>query len=274
MLIVGERINASRKAIRAALEQFDAEPIRREARLQTEAGAHFIDVNGGTFPGREPEMLAWLVDVAQSVTDRPLCLDSTDPDALAAALPRMVARPPMINSITLETERFARMLPLVRDHGAKIVALCQGVGGLADTVQSKVEAASRLVERLTAGGIALGDIYVDPLVFPVATDSGAGAAAIAAISEIMRSFPGVHTICGLTNISHGLPARKLLNRSFLVAAMSAGLDAAILDPLDRELMASLLATNALLGHDDYCTELLRAYRAGRLEAQAAEKRTV
>lgn len=273
MLIVGERINASRKAIRAALEQLDAEAIRREARLQTEAGAHYIDVNGGTFPGREPELLAWLVEVVQSVTDRPLCLDSTDPDALAAALPKIGARAPMINSITLETDRFARMLPLVREHGAKVVALCQGAGGPADTVQRKVEAASRLVERLVAGGIALGDIYVDPLVFPVATDSGAGAAAIAAIGGIMRSFPGVHTICGLTNVSHGLPARKLLNRSFLVAAMSVGLDAVILDPADRELMASLLATNALLGHDEYCIELLRAYRAGRLEPQAVEKRT-
>lgn len=272
MLIVGERINASRKAIRAALEQLDAEAIRREARLQAEAGAHYIDVNGGTFPGREPELLAWLVEVVQSVTDRPLCLDSTDPDALAAALQKIGIHPPMINSITLETDRFARMLPLVREHGAKVVALCQGEGGLADTVQRKVDAASRLVERLVRGGIALGDIYVDPLVFPVATDSGAGSVAIAAIGEIMRGFPGVHTICGLTNVSHGLPARKLLNRSFLVAAMSAGLDAAILDPLDRELMASLLATSALLGHDEYCTELLRAYRAGRLDPQLTEKR--
>lgn len=275
MLIVGERINASRKSIGAALERFDAETIAREARMQAEAGAEYIDINGGTFPGREPELLAWLVDVVQSVTDKPLCLDSTDPDALAAALAKTSIRssPPMINSITLETERFARMLPLVREYGTKVVALCQGADGLADTKQRKVEAASRLIDRLTAGGVALGDIYVDPLVFPVATDPDAGTAAISAIGEIMRGFPGVHTICGLTNVSHGLPARKLLNRVFLVAAMGAGLDAVILDPVDRELMASMFAADALLGHDGYCMELLKAYRAGRLDPQAPGKRT-
>jgi 5-methyltetrahydrofolate--homocysteine methyltransferase len=270
LLIVGERINASRKAIRAALERLDAEAIAREARSQADAGAHYIDVNGGTFPGREPELLAWLVDTVQHATDVPLCLDSSDPAALAAALPRAKARPPLINSITLD--RFDAVLPLVREHGAKVVALCQSEGGPADTAQRKSEIAAMLVGRLADGGIAPGDIYVDPLVFPVATDSGAGAAAIAAIGRIMQAFPGVHTICGLTNVSHGLPARRLLNRSFLVAAMSAGLDAVILDPTDRELMASLLATEALLGRDEYCMALLKAHRAGRLEPQPAAMR--
>lgn len=271
MLIVGERINASRKAVRAALERLDAEAIGREVRLQADAGAHYIDANGGTFPGREPELLAWLVDTVQRTTDLPLCLDSSDPAALAAALPRAKTRPPMINSITLD--RFDAVLPLLREFGAKVVALCQADGGPADTAQRKFEIAARLIGRLNDAGIAPGDIYVDPLVFPVATDSGAGAAAIAAIARIMQSFPGVHAICGLTNVSHGLPARKLLNRSFLVAAMSAGLDAVILDPSDRDLMASLLAANALLGRDEYCLELLKAYRAGRLEPQPAEMRT-
>jgi cobalamin-dependent methionine synthase I len=271
MLIVGERINASRKPIRAALERLDAAAIQREARLQVEAGAHYIDVNGGTFPGREPELLGWLAGVVQEVTDKPLCLDSSDPAALASALPRVKAPHPMINSITLERERFERTLPLIRDWGAKAVALCQGEGGPADTAQRKVELASRLIERLTSAGMALDDIYVDPLLFPVATDSGAGLAAIHAIGEIMRRFPGVHTICGLTNVSHGLPARKLLNRTFLVAAMSAGLDAAILDPSDRELVMSLLGAGAVLGRDEYCMAFLGAYRAGKLATEPGKQ---
>lgn len=270
MLIVGERINASRNAVRAALERLDSDAIAREARLQAEAGAHYIDVNGGTFPGREPELLAWLVDTVQRVTDLPLSLDSSDPAALAAALPRVRTRPAMVNSITLD--RFDVVLPLVKEHGAKVVALCQADGGSAGGTQRKFEIAATLIERLLRSGVAPGDIYVDPLVFPVATDSGAGAAALGSIARITQDFPGVHRICGLTNVSHGLPARRLLNRTFLVAAMGAGLDAVILDPADRELMASLLAAEALLGRDDYCMQFLKAYRAGRLEAQPAEMR--
>ncbi len=119
--------------------------------------------------------------------------------------------------------------------------------------------------------MALDDIYVDPLLFPVATDSGAGLAAIQAIGEITRRFPGVHTICGLTNVSHGLPARRLLNRTFLVAAMSAGLDAVILDPSDRELVMSLLGAGAVLGQDEYCMAFLGAYRAGKLSAEPGKQ---
>ncbi len=263
MLIVGERINASRRNIRAALERMDAAAIQSEATAQALAGAHYIDVNGGTFPGREPELLCWLVDAVQAVTDRPLCLDSSDPAALSAALPRVKNPAPMINSITLERERWERVLPLVREFGAKVVALCQGEG-LASTAQQKVDLTSRLLERLGGAGIELDRIYVDPLVFPIATDAAAGSAAIAAVGEIMRRFTGAHTICGLSNVSHGLPARKLVNRTFLVAAMTAGLDAAILDPTDRELMSALTAQQAVLGRDEYCVDFLKAFRSGKL----------
>lgn len=263
MLIVAERINASRKAIRAALERLDAGAIQAEAIAQVQAGAHYIDVNGGTFPGREPELLCWLVDTVQQVTDQPLCLDSSDPAALAAALPRVRQPAPMLNSITLERERFERMLPLAREFRTKVVALCQGEG-VATTAQQKIDTASRLVERLTAAGIMLADIYVDPLVFPLATDSSSGTAALEAFREIMRRFPGVHTICGLSNVSHGLPARKLINRTFLSTAAAAGLDAAILDPTDRELIAALCAGQAVLGCDEYCLGYLKAFRAGKL----------
>ncbi len=139
MLIVAERINASRKAIRAALEQMDAAAIQQEARAQAAAGANYIDLNGGTFPGREPELLGWLVDTVQAVTEKPLCLDSSDPEALAAALPRVKARPPMINSINLERERYARILPLALEHRAKLIALCQGEGALPATAAHKID---------------------------------------------------------------------------------------------------------------------------------------
>jgi 5-methyltetrahydrofolate corrinoid/iron sulfur protein methyltransferase len=266
MLIVAERINASRKAIRAALETLDADAIQREARAQDAAGADYIDVNGGTFPGREPELLAWLVETVQAVTDKPLCLDSSDPAALAAALPKVKTRPPMINSINLERERFDRVLALALEHRAKLIALCQGEGVPAASVEQKVALATELVERVTRAGVALGDVFVDPLVFPLGTDTQSALATIEAIGEIMRRFPGVHTICGLTNVSHGLPARKLINRTFLVAAMGRGMDAAIVDPTDAQLVSAIHAARAVFGRDEYCMGLIEAFQEGRVAA--------
>ena len=162
MLIVGERVNASRKAIRAALETLDAAAVASEVRIQAAAGAHYIDVNGGTFPGREAEMLCWLVDRPQGAPALPLCLDPSDPAALAAALPRVRVGRPMVNSINLERDRHARVLPLVLEHKAKVIALAQGEDVPASTTALKVELASRLVDSLTGAGVALDDIYVDP----------------------------------------------------------------------------------------------------------------
>ena len=264
MLIVAERINASRKAIRAALEKQDTAVIVNEVRAQAEAGAHYIDLNGGTFPGREAELLCWLVDTAQGATALPLCLDSPDPDALAAALARVKGARPMINSINLEPERFARVLPLAREHRAQLIALAQGEGVPAASAAEKCDLASRLVEQLTGAGMELDDIYVDPLVFPVGTDSASGLATVSAMREIMARFPGVHTICGLTNVSHGLPARKLVNRTFLAGAIAHGMDAAIVDPTDAQLMATLCAAEAVFGRDEYCVNLIEAFQAGKL----------
>ncbi|MCC6197402.1 MAG: dihydropteroate synthase [Burkholderiales bacterium] len=262
MLIVAERINASRKAIRAALEVLDAGFIQEEARAQDAAGAHYIDVNGGTFPGREAELLGWLVDTVQAVTDKPLCLDSPDPAALAAALSRIRTGRPMINSINLEPERFERILPMAIEHRTKLVALCQGEGVPAATAGQKIALADELIARLTGAGVALDDIYVDPLVFPLGTDSQSARATVDAIGAIMERHPGVHTICGLTNVSHGLPARKLINRTFLVTAMSRGMDAAIVDPTDAQLISAMYAARAVCGRDDYCMELIEAFREG------------
>ncbi|MEK7435929.1 MAG: dihydropteroate synthase [Pseudomonadota bacterium] len=264
MLIVAERVNASRKAIRAALEALDAAAIANEVRIQAAAGAHYIDVNGGTFPGREAELLCWLVDVAQAETRLPLCLDSPDPQALLAALARIKGERPMINSINLEPERFEKILPLARQYNAKLIALAQGEGVPAASAVEKVELATRLVEQLLKGGMALDDIYVDPLVFPVGTDSTSALATVTAMREIMARFPGVHTICGLTNVSHGLPARKLVNRSFLAGAIANGMDAAIIDPTDTLLMSTLLGAEAVFGRDEYCMNLIEAFQDGRL----------
>ncbi|MFC1931291.1 methyltetrahydrofolate cobalamin methyltransferase [Chloroflexota bacterium] len=263
MLIVAERINSSRKSISEAIQAKDADFIRAEARNQAEAGAHYIDINAGSFVGKETEYLCWLVEVVQEATDLPLCLDSPNYEAVAAAL-ELVKGAAMINSISLEEERMKGILPLVKKYGTKIVALCQSGEGMASTADDKVKMAAQLVATLTEEGIALDDIYIDPLIYPVATDTGSALAAMSAVREIMSLFPGVHTICGLTNVSFGMPARKLINRTFLIAAMAHGLDSAIIDPTDRELMAGLVAAEVLLDRDKFCSGYIKAYREGKL----------
>ena len=263
MLIVAERINSSRKSISEAIKAKDADFIRNEAKSQTEAGARYIDVNAGSFVGQEAEYLCWLVEVVQGATELPLCLDSPDPAAIAAAL-KLVKQPCLINSITMEKRRLDGLLPLIKQYGTRIVVLCQSDAGMAGTVEEKVDIARKMVDILTKEGVAPGDIFIDPLIYPIATDTQSAVAALGAIREITAQMPEVHTICGLTNVSFGLPVRRLINRTFLVAAMSQGLDSAIIDPTDRELMAGLVAAEAILDRDKFCAGYITAYRQEKL----------
>jgi 5-methyltetrahydrofolate--homocysteine methyltransferase len=262
MLIIGERINATRKRIGAAVAGRDADIIREEARKQVEAGAHMLDVNGG-LAGQEIENLSWLVNVVQEAVDVPLCLDSADPEALRQALP-LCTKQPMINSITNDPERFDAVLPLITRHSAKVIALCLTTGAPPTGADDRVMTAVSLVQRLEAAGVPAGDIYVDPCVFPVSTGSQHGPAVIEAIGRIRKECPGVHTSAGVSNVSYGLPARKLLNEVFLLMLLGRGMDAAIIDPCDRELTARIAAAEALNGSDAHCMSFLRAYRAGKL----------
>lgn len=261
MLIVGENINTSRKRIAEAVEQQDAEFIVQAAKNQAHAGADFIDVNAGTFVDRETEYLCWLVKTVQDAVDLPLCLDSPSPEALSEAV-KLHRGEPMINSISLEKDRFDAMLPIVTAHPCRIVGLCMTETAMPVTRQDRVQAGTELIGRLTAAGVALENIYIDPLVQPVSVDTGMGTAVLGAIKTIMDDFPGVNTICGLSNISFGLPARRLINRTFLSLSILQGLSAAILDPTDKRLMANLLSTRMILGKDEYCADFIDAYQDG------------
>jgi 5-methyltetrahydrofolate--homocysteine methyltransferase len=264
MLIIGELINCTRKKVGEAAQERDAEFLCDLACRQAAAGAHMLDVNGG-LPEQEVEMLSWLVDVVQGAVDIPLCLDSADPEALMKALPRCKQRP-MVNSITDEPARWA-MLPVLKEHRPKVIALCLSEAGMPRGVQDRVATASRLVDRLTAEGFSLDDIYVDPCVMPVAT-SPQSQDLLAAVSQIRTMYPGVHVSAGVSNISFGLPVRKLVNETFLLLLMAHGLDAAIVDPCDSQLMMNVAAAEALLGRDGHCKSYLRAYREGKLGAVA------
>ncbi len=263
MIIVGEKINTSRNKIAEAVTNRDVAFIVQTARDQAEAGANFIDVNAGTFLDKETESLCWLVETVQAHIDLPLCLDSPDPAALSEAIKHHKGEP-MINSISLEKDRYEALLPVITSHPCHVVALCMSQTAMPISVEDRVEAASELIKRLTDNGIPIEKIYVDPLVQPVSVDVRMGIAIVGAINKIMQDFPGVNTICGLSNVSFGLPQRGLINRNFLALAMANGLSAAIMDPTDKKLMSTLISVEMLLGRDEYCEKYIDAYQNGIL----------
>lgn len=261
MIIIGELINASRKAIAAAIAARDQAAIAEVARAQAAAGADYIDVNAGVFVGQEPEYLRWLVETVQQACDKPCAIDSPDPAAIEAAL-AVHRGTALINSISLEKARWENLLPIVSGSGLKVIALCMSDAGMPQTVEDRLKNAEGLVNGLLQRHVAIENIFVDPLVQPISVNNAFGAAFLESVAQIMARFPGVHTACGLSNISYGLPERAFLNRTFMAMAIARGLDGAIVNPLDREMMAAIVAAEALAGRDHFCMRYLKAYRAG------------
>lgn len=205
MIIVGELINASRKVIGEAIKAQDIEYIQKVARDEFAAGANYIDVNAGIFVGKEIDYLQWLVKAVQEVVGAPCCLDSPDPKAIEAALSvhKGIA---MINSISLEKERYDALIPVVAGTDLKVVALCMSDEGMPETMNDRLKIADKLINGLVQNNVSLDNIYVDPLVQPISVNSTFAAEFINSVEAIMTQFKGVHTMCGLSNISYGQPA--------------------------------------------------------------------
>ena len=264
MIIIGELINASRKAIKAAIEAKDAAAIQKVANDQAAAGADYIDVNAGVFVGQEPDYLHWLVETVQAAVDKPCAIDSPDPAAIEAAL-AVHKGTPLINSISLEKDRYEKLMPILAGSELKVIALCMSDAGMPRTVEDRLKIADELVGGLVENNVKLENILVDPLVQPVSVDNTFGTAFLESIARIVTAFPGIHTACGLSNISFGLPARKFMNQTFMTMAIARGLDGAIVNPLDQKMMANIIAAEALAGRDNFCMNYLKAFRAGVFE---------
>ena len=265
MLIIGEKINTTRKSMEQAVRDRNADLIREEAVRQVQAGAHTLDVNCGTFPAEaEPEALSWLVKTVQGATALPLCIDSPNPEALAAAL-AVHQNKPMINSISGEKARYAHVLPLVKQYQASVVALGMDDRGIPQDKDQALDVGVKLVNDLSADGVPLNDIYFDPLVRSLATSPGAVLDTLSLMQDMASRFPGLHFVSGLSNVSFGLPERRHLNRAFVVLSVASGLDAVIMDPLDGTMVALIYAAEALMNKDRFCLKYIEAYRHGKLK---------
>ncbi|KJS84804.1 MAG: methyltetrahydrofolate:corrinoid methyltransferase [Peptococcaceae bacterium BICA1-8] len=263
MLIVGELINSSRSMIKEALEKMDSTLIQEIAQKQVEAGAHYIDVNCGTQVYNEPEIMTWLVKTISDKVSAPLCIDSPNPKVLEAGLSSINNNfQPMINSITAEAKKFSEVIPLVVEYKVKVIALCMDDRGMPKTTEDRLQIADKLVNDLVLAGVKEDDIHLDPLVQPVSFDSQAGVAVLETLLKLKELYPRVHKICGLSNVSFGLPTRKIINQTFMIQTMTAGMDSYILDPLDKKMMGFIYSSQALLGKDDFCMNYISAHRKG------------
>jgi len=265
MIVIGERINASNKTVGEAIAKRDSAFIASLATAQTESGADFIDINAGNGQHEHTQgkaSIKWLVETVQAVTDKPLAIDSDRPEIIEAALQEYHGEEMFINSVTAEPAKLALIGPLVAERRAWLVALAMGTDGIPDNVEQRLEACETIVTHLTPMGVKMEQIFFDPLVLPVSVDSGQGLVTLKTIEEIKSRYPGARTVIGLSNISYGLPNRKLVNRSFLLMAVHAGLDAAILDPLDTKIMSLVKIADMLIGKDTSCRKYIRAHRRG------------
>lgn len=263
MIVIGEKINGTRKAVNAAILARDAQFIADLAAEQAAAGADYLDVNAGTNPDREVEDMLWLLEVVQGAAETPICIDSSSPATLKAALEHVKAVP-MVNSINADPRRLEAFIPLIAERGCPVIALAldESRSGMPKDNAERLQNVARIFEATRAAGIADAQVYVDPLIMSVATDNSACVQALDCIRAIRAAYPEAHITGGLSNISFGLPERALVNRTFLTLALGAGLDSAVCNPANRALIESLKATEMLLGRDRFCRKYTTAAKAG------------
>jgi 5-methyltetrahydrofolate--homocysteine methyltransferase len=273
VLVIGERINSSIKKIEAAIQDKNTDLIKNEAKSQLDAGAHVIDLNAGAFLRSESEYLVWLIQTVFMLDKEQMliAIDSANPEAIAAGLEEIQSKSkitkdakPIVNSVTAEKEKMDSVMPLVKKYNAQLVGLCMDQHGIPDEPERRLDLGTEIINTAKEYEIPLNDLYLDPLVLPVSTDTKKGRITIDTLKLIKGSYPAVNTIIGLSNISYGLPVKPLLNQTFMVLAMSVGLNAAILNPLDMRLISMIKAADVILGNDDYCLNYIKAFRAGEL----------
>jgi cobalamin-dependent methionine synthase I len=268
MLLVGESINGTRKQVGEAIQARDAEFIKALATDQVAAGANILDVNGGVAGGNEVDDLLWLVATVRSVTDNQLMIDSASPAALQAGVEAAIkdgGTTPHINSISGEQSRIDTVLPLVSKYKCPVVALCLNDEGIPATPEDRFAVAESLHGKLAAAGLPAEDMWFDPLVMTVSADSTAALVTMQTLALIKANLPGVRSTGGLSNVSFGLPNRPLLNRTFVAMCAGIGIDGAVLDVRNKQMMATIKAIEALRNEDTFCGMYLKAHRAGLLE---------
>lgn len=260
--VIGERINPTgRRLFAEQLRQGDLSRIETDVREQVAGGAHVLDVNMGVPLTDEADLLARAVKVVQGLCDLPICIDSSVVEALEAGLAAYEGKA-LVNSVTGEDDRLELILPVVKRHGAAVIALANDETGIPETAEQRVGITRKIVRVATEEyGIPLADVVVDPLAMTVGADTDAVRVTLETIAALRREF-GVNMTLGASNVSFGLPDRHALGAAFLPMAMAAGLTSAIMDARAPTVVTAVRAADLLLGHDPWGAGWIRAYRDG------------
>jgi len=263
MIIVGENINATIPGIKPVIQQRDSRKLIQLAENQVKNGATYIDVNVGTGQGSrrdEIDSMMWAIQTLGDVIDAPLCIDSADPAVIKAGLSVINDREKMINSTKAEETHLNSILPLAVQYGANVVALTMDESGIPPTVERRLDACRKIETYSKKYNVPMENIYFDPLVLPISTDGRQAMVTLKTLSAIKSIFPKAKTIMGLSNISYGLPGRKNINAAFLHMALYEGLDAVIINPLEKTIINGVLTGEALIGKDRHFRRYSRAFR--------------
>ena len=262
MIIIGEKINGSIPAVADAIARRDAEFIKARALGQEEAGATFIDCCASVPEEVELETLKWMIECIEEATDLPIAVDSPSADILAEAY-KFCSRPGLINSVSGEGDKIDKIFPILAENkGWQVIALLSDDTGIPKNAADRLKVFDKIMAKAKEYGIAPSRIHIDPLVEMLCTSENGIETNIEVITTVREKYPTIHITAAVSNISFNLPVRKMINLGFTVLAMNAGLDSAILDPTNRDMMGVIFATEALLGRDEYCMEYIGAYRDG------------
>jgi 5-methyltetrahydrofolate--homocysteine methyltransferase len=269
-VIIGERINPTgRKLLAAEMAAGNFERVKSDTIAQVEAGAHMLDVNAGIPLADEPAILAMTIQLVQSLTDLPLSIDSSIVAALEAGL-KVYKGKALLNSVTGEEERLEAVLPLVKKYGAAVIAISNDETGISENPDVRFEVAKKIVHRAADYGIPFSDIVVDPLVMPIGAIGQAGRQVMHLVNRL-RTELKVNTSCGASNVSFGLPNREGINSAFLPMAIASGMTSAITNPLQEDLLKSIMAADVLMGHDPQCMRWIRKFRDPAAAGAAGEE---
>ncbi|MFA4947945.1 MAG: dihydropteroate synthase [Candidatus Krumholzibacteriia bacterium] len=262
ILLIGEKLNSTHSAVRRILEERDAAAFREIVEAQIEGGASCIDLNAAMLMSEEEDALRWGAAIVREAFGVPVMIDSPDRRILAS-LGDEYGGDCMLNSISADGEALEEILPAAARAGAGVVVMLKDMRGIPPSAEEKLSLAARVSVSAAKAGIAPERLFIDPVFSPIATASGGTNAVLECIRGIKERFPAHRTIGGLSNVSFGLPERKLLNRSFAAMAAAFGISALICDTTDRELMKTVKASETLSGHDRSCRKFLEWYRRER-----------
>ncbi|MFQ6819729.1 MAG: cobalamin-dependent protein [Blautia sp.] len=269
MIIIGEKLNGSIPSVAKAIAERDADLIRERAKMQAEAGADFLDVCASVEEEVEVETLKWMIDIVQEVTDTRICVDSPSAKTCAEGI-KLCKRPGLVNSVSLEGNKIDTIFPVIADTDWECVALLCDNDGIPDSVEKRMKVFHGIMEKAKEYNIAPSRLHIDPLVVTLSTDQTALTVFAQCCRQIKAEYPDIHITSGLSNISYGLPVRKNINQAFMVLAMNAGMDSAIVDPTNKNMIGMIYAANALLEKDEYCLNYIAKFGA-RAEESAVEE---